>query len=57
MWPPQRGVCSLEPDLEKQIVVSFVLIITLRYDSFSPISLSSLAFNIFELATKIICID
>jgi hypothetical protein len=33
------------------------LIITLRFDSSSPISLSSLAYNFFELAPKVTHID
>jgi hypothetical protein len=33
------------------------LIITLRFDSFSPLSLSSLTYNLFELAPKVIRIN
>jgi hypothetical protein len=36
---------------------SIVLIITLQFDSSSPLSLSSLVYNIFELTPKVICID
>jgi hypothetical protein len=37
--------------------IHFVLIITLRFDSSSPLSLSSLAYKFFELAPKVIHID
>jgi hypothetical protein len=56
MWPPQRGVGSLEPNLGKQIVWFFVLI--LYCDLILLIlSLSSLACNLFEFAPKVICIN
>jgi hypothetical protein len=48
-WPPQWGVGSLEPNLGNKSLCSFVLIITLRFDSPSPLSLSSSAYNLFEL--------
>jgi hypothetical protein len=37
--------------------IHFVLIITLRFDSSSRLSLSSLTYNLFELASKVIRID
>jgi hypothetical protein len=56
MWPPQRGVGSLEPNLKKQFAHVFVLI--LYSDLTLPLpSLSSLACNHFELAPKVIGID
>jgi hypothetical protein len=58
MWPPQRGVGSLEPNLRKQIVVFICVNHYLMILFFlSPLSLSSLAYSLFEFAPKVICID
>jgi hypothetical protein len=56
MLPPQWGVGSLEPNLGKQIICVFVLI--LYSDLTLPLpSLSSLTCKHFELAPKVIGID
>jgi hypothetical protein len=47
---------GIEPR-ETNRCVHFVLIITLRFDSSFPLSPCSLAYNLFELAPKVIRID
>jgi hypothetical protein len=57
LWPPQRGVGSLEPNLGKQIVVFICVDRYLTIIFFlSPLSKFSCSQS-FELAPKVIRID
>jgi hypothetical protein len=55
MWPPQRGVGSLEPNLREKSTCSFVLIITIQF-VFPLLSLSKscLAHIVLSLLPKAI---
>jgi hypothetical protein len=47
MWPPQRGVGSLEPNLGEKSTCSFVLIITIQFVFPSPLSLKVVLLTLF----------